>query len=93
MAVMVHSRGAGWNPELYQATIDKAIPDRTNPPAGLLAHVATPAGEGEWQVVDVWESEEAFRAFLEKIVIPAAMELGAPPFDSTVFEVYNYLIP
>ncbi|MFI9205538.1 hypothetical protein [Streptomyces sp. NPDC053048] len=93
MAVMVHSRGSGWSPELYQATFDRAIPDTANPPAGLLAHFATPAGNGEWQVIDVWDSEEAFRHFLEKTVLPVAKELGAPPFDSAAFEIYNYLIP
>lgn len=37
------------------------------PVAGLLVHVA---GQGEkgFRVVDVWESEEAFRTFGEKLV-------------------------
>lgn len=93
MAVLVQNQGAGWNRELYQATFDKAIPDRSHPPAGLIAHFGAPMEGGGWQVIDVWESEEAFRRFLEESVIPAAQELGAPPFDSKVVEVHNALIP
>jgi hypothetical protein len=44
------------------------------PVEGLLAHIA---GEGEngFRVVDVWESEEAFRRFGETL-IPILQELG-----------------
>ena len=92
MAVLVHHQGADWNAELYDATFDKVIPDRSNPPAGLIAHFGAARDEGGWQVVDVWESEEAFKAFLDNTVIPAAQELGAPPFDSKVVELHNSLI-
>ncbi|EKX66438.1 hypothetical protein Sipo8835_27725 [Streptomyces ipomoeae] len=93
MAVLVHSEGADWNQELYQATFDRVIPDRSDPPAGLIAHFAGPVEQGGWQVVDVWESEEAFRRFMEEAVLPAAKDLGAPPFDSHLGEVRNSLIP
>ncbi|MCH0543281.1 hypothetical protein I3F58_27770 [Streptomyces sp. MUM 203J] len=93
MAILVHNQGADWNEQLYRATFDRAIPDPQNPPAGLIAHVAGPREQGGWQVVDVWESEEKFRAFLEGAVYPAVKELGAPPFDTTVTEVRNSLIP
>lgn len=43
-------------------------PDR---PPGLLAHVAGPTDEG-WRVVNVWESEEAFRRFQSERLIRAA---------------------
>ena len=33
---------------------------------GILSHVAGPTDDG-WRVVDVWESEEAFQRFGEKI--------------------------
>jgi hypothetical protein len=44
------------------------------PVEGLLAHIA---GEGEngFRVVDVWESEEAFRRFGETLM-PILQELG-----------------
>lgn len=93
MAVLVHHEGADWTQELYQAAFDRAIPDRTNPPAGLIVHVAAPREAGGWQVIDVWESEDAFRSFLEQSVIPAAQAIGAPSFDTKVVELYNSLIP
>ena len=91
MAVLVHNQGADWNQGLYDATFARAIPDRTNPPAGLIAHYAAPREAGGWQVVDVWESEEAFRRFVQEAVLPVAKELGAPPFDTTVVEIHNSL--
>ncbi len=44
------------------------------PTAGLLAHIAGPA-EGGFRVVDVWESEEAFRRFGEALM-PILQEIG-----------------
>ncbi|MEU1895023.1 hypothetical protein ACH4D4_33775 [Streptomyces pristinaespiralis] len=93
MAVLVVNQAPDWNQELYQATLDRVIPDRDNPPAGLIAHFAAPGAAGGWQVIDVWESEDALRRFLEGSVLPAAKELGAPPFDTKVVEIYNSLIP
>ncbi|MBT2504742.1 hypothetical protein J7I98_02280 [Streptomyces sp. ISL-98] len=93
MAILVVNQGADWTKELYQATFDRAIPDRAYPPSGLIAHFAAPGEAGGWQVIDVWESEDAFRRFLEGTVKPAAQALGAPPFESKVVEVYNSLMP
>ncbi|MGI5375767.1 hypothetical protein ACQEV2_16245 [Streptomyces sp. CA-251387] len=93
MAVLVVNQSAEWTEELYQATFDRVIPDRTSPPAGMVAHYAAPREGGGWQVIDVWESEEDFRRFLEGSVVPAAKELGAPPFESHVTELYNSLVP
>jgi hypothetical protein len=93
MAVLVHHQGADWNQEIYQATFDRVIPDRTKPPAGLIAHFAAPLAAGGWQVIDVWESEDALQRFMEESVFPAAKELGAPPFDTTVVQLHNSLIP
>jgi hypothetical protein len=93
MTVLVHNQAADWNRELYQQAFDQVIPDRTDPPAGLVAHFAAPGENGGWQVVDVWESEDDFRRFLEEKVIPVSKELGAPPFDTVVVEIHNSLIP
>jgi hypothetical protein len=45
------------------------------PVEGLLAHIAG-QGEGGFRVVDVWESEEAFRRFGETLM-PILQEIGA----------------
>ena len=44
------------------------------PVEGLLAHVAG-QGENGFRVVDVWESEDAFRRFGEKLM-PVLEEIG-----------------
>jgi hypothetical protein len=93
MAVLVHNRGADWSQDLYEATLARVMPDRSRPPAGLLAHVGAPGADGGWQVIDVWESEEAYRRFVEETLFPVAKDLGAPPFESTMVEVHNLLIP
>ena len=49
------------------------------PVEGLLAHVAGDAGGG-FRVVDVWESEEAFRRFGEKLApVMKAIGIDAEP--------------
>ncbi len=93
MAVLIYNRGAEWTQELYQAVTDRVLPDPKNPPAGLLVHVASPSERGGWQVVDVWESEADYRRFVEEKIMPAAQELGAPPFETHVSEIYYHLIP
>ena len=92
MAVFVHNKGADWNAELYQTTFDRVVPDPSNPPAGLIAHLAAPLEGGGWQVVEAWESEEALSTFMNDTVMPVAQDIGAPPFDSQVIELHSSLV-
>lgn len=43
-------------------------PDR---PPGLLAHVSGPTDEG-WRVVNIWQTEEAYRQFVSERLMRAA---------------------
>ncbi len=53
-------------------------PDR---PAGLLAHVAGPVEDG-WRVVNVWESEDAYRRFVsERLMRAAGIAAQSDGFD------------
>lgn len=72
-------------PSLTKQTYEESIRLLTNgknrvespadwPVPGLLAHVAGDTGSG-FRVVDVWESEEAFRAFGEKLG-PVMKQIG-----------------
>jgi hypothetical protein len=92
LAVLVHHKGADWTADLYQTTFDRAVPDPSDPPAGLIAHLAAPLEGGGWQVIEAWESEDALNGFLSEMVMPVAQEIGAPPFDSQVVELHNSLI-
>ncbi|MEV4559312.1 hypothetical protein AB0K51_20305 [Kitasatospora sp. NPDC049285] len=56
------------------------------PVAGLISHTAAPTADG-WLVVDVWESEEAFREF-GKAIVPILTELGVQNPQPKVYPVH-----
>jgi hypothetical protein len=58
---------ADWSGHLLESPADWPV-------AGLLAHVAG-QGENGFRVVDVWESEDAFRRFGETLM-PILQEIG-----------------
>jgi len=59
------------------------------PVKGALMHVAGPI-PGGWQVVDVWESEEAFRRFGE-VLMPTLQKLGFPMAAPKIFPVVKFV--
>ncbi|NBE52517.1 hypothetical protein [Streptomyces boluensis] len=62
------------------------------PVTGLISHTAAPTDNG-WLVVDVWESEEAFRKFGETI-IPILRELGVPEgVQPRIYPVFSMVTP
>src|SRR4051812_47146961 len=67
----------------YDQVMEKLQLGDSLPPGGLY-HVAGPM-EGGWRVVDVWESQEAFDAFLHSKLGRAIQEAGVPPFQPKVF--------
>lgn len=53
-------------------------PDR---PPGLIAHVSGPTPEG-WRIIDIWQSEDAFRRFQsERLVRAAGLAAQEEGFD------------
>jgi hypothetical protein len=66
------------NPEGSQETYDK-VRERLGlrRPAGGILHVAGPSPKGGWRVIEVWESEEAAKRFVERLR-PAFEAVGAP---------------
>jgi hypothetical protein len=53
-------------------------------PAGLILHVAGPTEEGV-RVIDIWESEQAWRRFQQERVAPAIAALGGPARPAPTF--------
>jgi hypothetical protein len=81
MAVVAVFQDPSLTQELYEQSVNKMTGGKSRmespadwPVEGLLVHVA---GEGEngFRVVDVWESEEAFRRFGETLM-PVLREVG-----------------
>ena len=60
--------------EQYRAVND-AMDTGGNPPAGLILHTGGPVDNGDLRVVDIWESEDAFRRFGEQ-QLPVLQEVG-----------------
>ena len=46
-----------------------------NPAAGAILHVAAITDDG-LEVCDVWQTEQAFRGFVEQRLVPIARQLG-----------------
>jgi hypothetical protein len=57
------------------------------PVPGLISHATGPSPTG-WFVTDVWESEEAFRKFGEKLA-PLMQAAGMPMGTPTVYQAFN----
>lgn len=85
-------------PGMTQAHYEKSVemlagrpgPARTAadwPVPGLLSHTAAPTADG-WLVVDVWDSEEAFRRFGE-IIRPILRELGVPDVEPKTYPAFT----
>jgi hypothetical protein len=94
MPVVIWNSSPDWNAEMYERTVTKLwggtlVPDEL--PEGLITHLAMPRPEGGWQVLDVWDTEEAYQAFLHAKLVPAATAVKAAPFDSTVIEAHTVL--
>jgi hypothetical protein len=70
MAIMIVHQGSDWNEDLYEQTMDRVIPDPSNPPDGLIAHSARFEGD-TFKALDLWESSDAFLAFAESRLGPA----------------------
>ncbi|MFB7517683.1 antibiotic biosynthesis monooxygenase [Streptomyces sp. NPDC056144] len=65
MAVIITVEIPGRTQAEYEETHAELAAAEWWPPKGFIAHAAGPDGSGGWRVVDFWESEEDFLAFLE----------------------------
>jgi hypothetical protein len=87
-------------PPMLTADVYEAVNARAevneNPPEGLLIHTAGEV-DGEWQIVDVWQSEEHARRFDEERLAPAiaAVVGSAPPGPPprSVYELHRVIRP
>ncbi|MGH2762211.1 MAG: hypothetical protein ACRDL4_19810 [Thermoleophilaceae bacterium] len=62
-------------------------------PAGGICHLAGPSPNGGWRVIEVWESEEDAKRFLEERFKPAVEAVGAPgpPPRPQFWPVHNHM--
>jgi hypothetical protein len=72
--------------------LNAAIDPDGNPPVGLIFHTSGPV-EGGWEVIDVWESREAFDRFAAERIAPGLAAIGmadGPPPEMEVFAVHEH---
>jgi hypothetical protein len=89
MALGFYFSPSSFTPAVYDETIKKLEAAGAGAPAGRLYHFALEA-DGKIQVLDVWESQEAFEAFGPTLV-PIMKELGADPGQPMVSPVRNII--
>src|ERR1700729_2373671 len=80
MALGFYITGKGFTQDRYDTTLKQLEEAGAGAPDGRLSHVALET-DGEIQVFDVWESQEAFEAFgatLLPILNAAGIELNEP---------------
>ncbi|MFK8906968.1 hypothetical protein [Streptomyces sp. YS-3] len=94
MAIVVIFEFAGMTEAQYEQSAEKVAgrPGPVKSPsdwpvAGLVSHAAAPMPNG-WLVVDVWESEEAFREF-GKTVLPVLEELGVHGAEPKIYPAHT----
>lgn len=92
MAILITHRGADWNAQLYDQAIQRAIPDPSNPPEGLVASFAAPGESAGWRVVDVWESKADWERFRDDDLVPVIQDMQGPPFHSEISELHNKIV-
>ena len=64
----------GLTTEQYDVVLERMqVVERPSP--GIYLHICAPTDDG-LRVIELWDSEEGFRAFVEERLFPAATELG-----------------
>ena len=89
MALTVLYQIPGLTEDQYDKIIETLQASSITAP-GRIYHVAGPM-EGGWQVVDVFESREAFEQFIGGSLGPVMQKLGIAPPPMTFSPVHNML--
>ena len=88
MSIVVRHSPAGLTKERYDEVSRSMEESGSWPPDGLDMHVCF-GSEGELRVSEIWDSEEQWRAFSEKLM-PALSEAGVQlTAEPEVFEVHE----
>jgi hypothetical protein len=90
MSVLVRFAPAGQTTtEQYDETIRRLEGAGDFPPDGLEYHCCF-LSEGNVRVSEIWDSQEQFQAFGERLM-PLLTEVGIDPGQPEMFEVHNVI--
>ena len=88
MAITAHFRHTGFTPEKYDEAIHRLDAAGHGAPVGRLEHVAFEV-DGEIEVFDIWESQEALEAWGPEGFVPILLDLGVELHPPTIHPVHN----
>ena len=75
--------------------VQEALGTRDNPPAGGLVHTAGfDEQAGVFRIFDVWESEEAWTAFVNERLVPVVeplMEQGGRQPETRTYQLHDFM--
>jgi hypothetical protein len=91
MSMLVRFAPQTMSSDLYDQTISKLEEGGDFPPDGLEYHVCF-GKDGELAVSEIWESQEKFEKFGERLM-PILEEVGIDPGQPTVLDVHNQIKP
>jgi hypothetical protein len=90
MALGMYFTPSSFTPAEYDEVVSRLEAVGAGAPAGRLYHIALETG-GQIQLLDIWESAEAFQAFGATLV-PILAELGVDPGEPRVSPVHNVIV-
>ena len=91
MAIAMSMRWRGASKENYDRVMEILDLD-SEPPAGALFHVSGHDGEA-LRILDIWESEDAWNAFLNGRLGAAVAEAGVEGQpDVTIYPIHNVFV-
>ncbi|MEA2445596.1 MAG: hypothetical protein QOJ12_2888 [Thermoleophilales bacterium] len=90
MALGLYFTPGGFTTDRYDEVIKQLEAAGAGAPAGRTNHFAVETPDGQIQVFDVWESQEAFEAFGATLV-PIMAGLGADPGEPAVGRLHNVI--
>jgi hypothetical protein len=88
MAIAQVVESPGGTKEQYEQVMQEIGLSGPQLAPGQLVHIAGPV-EGGWQVVNVWESQEAADKFFNEKVKPARQKAGMSDQEPKSFPVHN----
>jgi hypothetical protein len=90
MAISAHFRHRGFTPEKYDEAIRRLDASGEDQPPGRLHHVAVEA-DGEIEVFDIWDSQEALEKWGPVGFVPVLLDLGVELHAPTIHPVRNVI--
>ena len=76
----------------FDQSVGAAMKDTGGPPAGLMAHIGHPSGDG-FVLCNVWRSEADMRSYYDEVILPKLAEAGLEPEASVVSPVWSFARP